>query len=243
MIWWNPCKKRRIHQRPTSTAQLWRRFRYFFQKSRCSTWWTRAWRSATCSASRSRWWAFRPSRRSTGCRASSTTRVSRLRPITSSTARPATRPRPRPPEGQRPRYSPHQLVELPTHRQQSTFGWTNWIGGSWEMGQNRLNFFWSVIASNRHHWEASTFCGWYRSTRHQFSMDEDDELLQFAIQKSLIEAGTESDQVDIWEALKGQKPSRPSTPQPAAARGSPLPARPCSALGINLSAEEEQLQR
>uniref|UniRef100_A0A8D3C5Z7 Ankyrin repeat domain 13 family, member D n=1 Tax=Scophthalmus maximus TaxID=52904 RepID=A0A8D3C5Z7_SCOMX len=31
--------------------------------------------------------------------------------------------------------------------------------------------------------------------------DEDDNLLQFAIQQSLLDAGTESDQVTIWEAL------------------------------------------
>lgn len=34
------------------------------------------------------------------------------------------------------------------------------------------------------------------------SLDEDDALLQYAIQQSLVEAGTEQDQVDIWEALQ-----------------------------------------
>lgn len=48
--------------------------------------------------------------------------------------------------------------------------------------------------------------------RRQFSMEEEDDLLQFAIQQSLIESGTEKEEVDIWEALKGQKPSRPTTP-------------------------------
>lgn len=73
--------------------------------------------------------------------------------------------------------------------------------------------------------------------RTQFSIEEEDDLLQFAIQQSLIDAGSERDevrskivyfysiicinltfintslnQVDIWEALKAQKPSRPSTP-------------------------------
>ncbi|KAF7989260.1 hypothetical protein HCN44_010842 [Aphidius gifuensis] len=48
--------------------------------------------------------------------------------------------------------------------------------------------------------------------RTQFSMEEEDDLLQFAIQQSLLEAGSEKDEVDIWEALKAQKPSRPSTP-------------------------------
>ncbi|XP_044760632.1 ankyrin repeat domain-containing protein 13D isoform X1 [Coccinella septempunctata] len=48
--------------------------------------------------------------------------------------------------------------------------------------------------------------------RRQFSMEEEDDLLQFAIQQSLIDAGTEKEEVDIWEALKAQKPSRPTTP-------------------------------
>ncbi|KAJ8959065.1 hypothetical protein NQ318_022321 [Aromia moschata] len=49
-------------------------------------------------------------------------------------------------------------------------------------------------------------------SRRQFSMEEEDDLLQFAIQQSLIDAGTEKEEVDIWEALKAQKPSRPETP-------------------------------
>ncbi|XP_066595135.1 ankyrin repeat domain-containing protein 13D isoform X2 [Prorops nasuta] len=48
--------------------------------------------------------------------------------------------------------------------------------------------------------------------RTQFSIEEEDDLLQFAIQQSLLEAGSERDEVDIWEALRGQKPSRPTTP-------------------------------
>ncbi|KAL3272380.1 hypothetical protein HHI36_013857 [Cryptolaemus montrouzieri] len=48
--------------------------------------------------------------------------------------------------------------------------------------------------------------------RRNFSMEEEDDLLQFAIQQSLIDAGTEKEEVDIWEALKAQKPSRPTTP-------------------------------
>ncbi|XP_042561167.1 ankyrin repeat domain-containing protein 13D-like [Clupea harengus] len=40
--------------------------------------------------------------------------------------------------------------------------------------------------------------------------DEDDNLLQFAIQQSLLDAGTESDQVTIWEALTNTRPG----PQP-----------------------------
>ncbi|CAH1135556.1 unnamed protein product [Ceutorhynchus assimilis] len=48
--------------------------------------------------------------------------------------------------------------------------------------------------------------------RRQFNNEEEDDLLQFAIQQSLIESGTEKEEVDIWEALRGQKPSRPETP-------------------------------
>uniref|UniRef100_A0A9J7ZBF0 Ankyrin repeat domain 13B n=1 Tax=Cyprinus carpio carpio TaxID=630221 RepID=A0A9J7ZBF0_CYPCA len=36
--------------------------------------------------------------------------------------------------------------------------------------------------------------------------DEEDDLLQYAIQQSLIEAGSEYDQVTIWEALTNSKP-------------------------------------
>ena len=74
--------------------------------------------------------------------------------------------------------------------------------------------------------------------RRQFSMDEEDELLQYAIQQSLVDAGSEGDQVDIWEALKAQRPSQPSTPQPSRAN-----QRPSSSLGFHLSPEDEHLQR
>ncbi|XP_056295874.1 ankyrin repeat domain-containing protein 13D isoform X2 [Pseudoliparis swirei] len=40
--------------------------------------------------------------------------------------------------------------------------------------------------------------------------DEDDNLLQFAIQQSLLDAGTESEQVTIWEALTNSRPVPPS---------------------------------
>lgn len=36
--------------------------------------------------------------------------------------------------------------------------------------------------------------------------EEEDDLLQFAIQQSLLEAGSEYDQVTIWEALTNSKP-------------------------------------
>ncbi|KAK5929159.1 hypothetical protein CgunFtcFv8_010415 [Champsocephalus gunnari] len=36
--------------------------------------------------------------------------------------------------------------------------------------------------------------------------DEEEDLLQFAIQQSLLEAGSEFDQVTIWEALTNSKP-------------------------------------
>ncbi|XP_067684865.1 ankyrin repeat domain-containing protein 13D-like isoform X1 [Haliotis asinina] len=41
---------------------------------------------------------------------------------------------------------------------------------------------------------------------HSRLRDEDDELLQFAIQQSLMEAGTENDQVTFWEALNKTTP-------------------------------------
>uniref|UniRef100_A0A8C2JQA6 Ankyrin repeat domain 13 family, member D n=1 Tax=Cyprinus carpio TaxID=7962 RepID=A0A8C2JQA6_CYPCA len=42
--------------------------------------------------------------------------------------------------------------------------------------------------------------------RSELMRDEDDNLLQFAIQQSLLDAGTESDQVTIWEALTNTRP-------------------------------------
>ncbi|CAG9856866.1 unnamed protein product [Phyllotreta striolata] len=48
--------------------------------------------------------------------------------------------------------------------------------------------------------------------RRQFSTEEEDDLLQFAIQQSLIDSGTEKEEIDIWEALKTQKPSGQKTP-------------------------------
>ena len=78
------------------------------------------------------------------------------------------------------------------------------------------------------------------TARRQFSMDEEDELLQYAIQQSVIDAGSENDEVDIWEALKAQQPS---TPQMNRANRSPLPPRASSSLGLPMSTEEQQLQR
>ncbi|XP_012930509.1 ankyrin repeat domain-containing protein 13D isoform X2 [Heterocephalus glaber] len=43
--------------------------------------------------------------------------------------------------------------------------------------------------------------------------DEDDDLLQFAIQQSLLEAGTEAEQVTIWEALTNSRPGAHPPPQ------------------------------
>ncbi|KAG1674640.1 Ankyrin repeat domain-containing protein 13D [Nymphon striatum] len=42
--------------------------------------------------------------------------------------------------------------------------------------------------------------------RRQFSVEEDDELLQFAIQQSLMETEHDDDQVTIWEALQSERP-------------------------------------
>ncbi|XP_062051737.1 ankyrin repeat domain-containing protein 13D isoform X2 [Lepus europaeus] len=43
--------------------------------------------------------------------------------------------------------------------------------------------------------------------------DEDDHLLQFAIQQSLLEAGTEAEQVTVWEALTNTRPGTHPLPQ------------------------------
>ncbi|XP_003468333.2 ankyrin repeat domain-containing protein 13D isoform X8 [Cavia porcellus] len=43
--------------------------------------------------------------------------------------------------------------------------------------------------------------------------DEDDDLLQFAIQQSLLEAGTEAEQVTVWEALTNSRPGAHPPPQ------------------------------
>ncbi|XP_035119362.1 ankyrin repeat domain-containing protein 13D isoform X2 [Callithrix jacchus] len=45
--------------------------------------------------------------------------------------------------------------------------------------------------------------------------DEDDDLLQFAIQQSLLEAGTEAEQVTVWEALTNTRPGVRPPPQAA----------------------------
>uniref|UniRef100_U5EZR6 Putative ankyrin repeat protein n=1 Tax=Corethrella appendiculata TaxID=1370023 RepID=U5EZR6_9DIPT len=42
------------------------------------------------------------------------------------------------------------------------------------------------------------------------TFDDEDELMQFAIQQSLIESGSENDEVDIWEALRQQRPLTPT---------------------------------
>lgn len=46
--------------------------------------------------------------------------------------------------------------------------------------------------------------------RRQMTFEDEDDLLQYAIQQSLMETGSETDQVDIWEALKAQRPLSPA---------------------------------
>lgn len=46
--------------------------------------------------------------------------------------------------------------------------------------------------------------------RRQMTFEDEDDLLQFAIQQSLIETGSESEQVDIWEALQAHRPVTPN---------------------------------
>nr|XP_055168295.1 ankyrin repeat domain-containing protein 13D [Nyctereutes procyonoides] len=43
--------------------------------------------------------------------------------------------------------------------------------------------------------------------------DEDDDLLQFAIRQSLLEAGAEAEQVTVWEALTNTRPGTHPPPQ------------------------------
>lgn len=46
--------------------------------------------------------------------------------------------------------------------------------------------------------------------RRQMTFEDEDDLLQLAIAQSLLESGSENDEVDIWEALKAQRPLTPS---------------------------------
>ncbi|XP_028376973.2 ankyrin repeat domain-containing protein 13B isoform X2 [Phyllostomus discolor] len=107
--------------------------------------------------------------------------------------------------------------------------------------------------------------------RETATRDDDDDLLQFAIQQSLLEAGSEYDQVTIWEALTNSKPgthpmsyegrrqdSAPPTPQrqPATPTAVPSP-RPSPSpgscvfrsydeqlrLAMELSAQEQEERR
>ncbi|KAL0972743.1 hypothetical protein UPYG_G00194180 [Umbra pygmaea] len=59
--------------------------------------------------------------------------------------------------------------------------------------------------------------------------DEEEDLLQFAIQQSLLEAGSEYDQVTIWEALTNSKPGShpPPTCEPSRPERNPQ-QKPCS---------------
>uniref|UniRef100_A0AAY4EUG7 Ankyrin repeat domain-containing protein n=1 Tax=Denticeps clupeoides TaxID=299321 RepID=A0AAY4EUG7_9TELE len=52
-------------------------------------------------------------------------------------------------------------------------------------------------------------------TQRENMREEEDDLLQFAIQQSLLEAGSEYDQVTIWEALTNSKPgAHPTSCEP-----------------------------
>ncbi|GAB6030332.1 hypothetical protein CHUAL_005999 [Chamberlinius hualienensis] len=63
-------------------------------------------------------------------------------------------------------------------------------------------------------------------SRRQFSMEDDDELMQCAIQQNLMDEGAEREKVTIWEALRNQ----------------PSPHYPISSNFL-CSDEEEQIQR
>ncbi|XP_060783324.1 ankyrin repeat domain-containing protein 13D isoform X2 [Neoarius graeffei] len=66
--------------------------------------------------------------------------------------------------------------------------------------------------------------------------DEDDNLLQFAIQQSLLDAGTESDQVTIWEALTNTRPV--SSPPPLYEEDSQLERAIQESLSLSLAGGE-----
>lgn len=46
--------------------------------------------------------------------------------------------------------------------------------------------------------------------RRQVGFEDEDELMEYAIRQSMIEQGSENDEVDIWEALKCQRPLTPN---------------------------------
>ncbi|CAB1337264.1 unnamed protein product [Coregonus sp. 'balchen'] len=69
--------------------------------------------------------------------------------------------------------------------------------------------------------------------------DEDDNLLQFAIQQSLLDAGTESDQVTIWEALTNSRPVSGHIPSPLYEDDSQLERAIQESLSISLAGGEE----
>uniref|UniRef100_A0A4W5QDD0 Ankyrin repeat domain 13D n=1 Tax=Hucho hucho TaxID=62062 RepID=A0A4W5QDD0_9TELE len=69
--------------------------------------------------------------------------------------------------------------------------------------------------------------------------DEDDNLLQFAIQQSLLDAGTESDQVTIWEALTNSRPVSGHIQSPLYEDDSHLERAIQESLSISLAGGEE----
>ncbi|XP_055783019.1 ankyrin repeat domain-containing protein 13D isoform X1 [Salvelinus fontinalis] len=69
--------------------------------------------------------------------------------------------------------------------------------------------------------------------------DEDDNLLQFAIQQSLLDAGTESDQVTIWEALTNSRPVSGQIQSPLYEDDSQLERAIQASLSISLAGGEE----
>ncbi|XP_073902625.1 ankyrin repeat domain-containing protein 13B isoform X3 [Castor canadensis] len=96
--------------------------------------------------------------------------------------------------------------------------------------------------------------------REAVTREDEDDLLQFAIQQSLLEAGSEYDQVTIWEALTNSKPgthpmsyegrqqdrSAPPTPQrqpaPPARVPSPRPSQGRGSSGHVFRSYDEQLR-
>lgn len=68
--------------------------------------------------------------------------------------------------------------------------------------------------------------------RHQgLGFEDEDELLEYALRQSLVDSGTENEEVDIWEALKCQRPITPNYGQNS--YGNPF----------GMDEESQQLQR
>ncbi|RXM92600.1 Ankyrin repeat domain-containing protein 13B [Acipenser ruthenus] len=81
-------------------------------------------------------------------------------------------------------------------------------------------------------------------SHHDNLREEEEDLLQFAIQQSLVEAGSEYDQVTVWEALTNSKPgTRPlSCDGSRLERPHPLASPQSTSTNRTLRSYDEQLR-